>query len=479
MEVSKAHDQIKDVAKKLLSHDPVVFNSTINAYFAAFSIYRGHGLHIEGASNLKHSAYLFNLFDAGKAAKIEHRDVHWDHSTTTAHIKATRYLRPRFFPLFQFAVPTEVTLKFHPSSPDTDSKDDKSQLLYCTSFEDRWPLDSLIRSLPIISFFYAHLFTPLATLFVLQLSNLVFALQTQLSSWDHRVLEPTTAAYGSKVEPRLPKGLKDGFEQGKSLAEGVGSQSIDFVLTLSHGPLRTVEVAAQTGTSIANAFLPKGLHLPYPNVFDEEEQGSKREKEGVLLFSDSNTSRRMSNSQMPEIRLSPSEEDPPCYRSVESHGEAEERQGQAEKSTPPSTDKQETDDANKDEEKHAKVVIGHPEEQGEGGQAREIDVVTHEVTEAKPETSDNGPSLYLQLKKEGELDEPLLAAERAAERAAEKASGDLSPQSSPKLGHSGDEEGSSKKTSGDGKSSSSNGGNSSSKKKKKGSNKGSKSKGSK
>ncbi|EPQ28742.1 uncharacterized protein PFL1_03545 [Pseudozyma flocculosa PF-1] len=491
MEVAQAKTDVKDVVSNLLSHDPVVFNSTINAHFASGCTYAGHGLRIHGASNLKHAAFLFNLLDAGSAAKIDDSDIRWDEASSTARVKATRFLRPRLFPLFQFAVPTEVTLTFNPSSTDADAKSEKSQLLYCTSFEDKWPLDSLIRSLPIIAFFYTHFFTPLATIFVLQLSNFVFALHARLGSWDRRMVEPTVKTYQDSVDPRLPKGLKDGFERGMNLAEGLGGHAISLVTTLSHGPLRAIETVAQTSTSLANAVLPGALQLPYPSVFGDDAATSSgklssksKNREGLVLFSDSNPARRMSNSQMPEIRLSPSDEQPPSYRSVESSSEeGEGAKGKSKskssgsgsgkskskskstsaspsgsgsssgsgksksksKSTSASPsgsgsssgsskpDKKaatvEDDNGENDEgtQKHAKVVVGDANS-GEG--AKEIDVVTHEVTETGGDKDQGGASLYSQLKKDGELEESLLSAEHAADGAG---SDTTSAQSSPKL----------------------------------------------
>lgn len=76
-------------------------------------------------------------------------------SSSTARITTTRYIRPRFFPLFTFAVPkVKTTLKFNTDSdaaqgPGQDSDQPTKGLLYVTSFEDAWPLDSTIRSLPL------------------------------------------------------------------------------------------------------------------------------------------------------------------------------------------------------------------------------------------------------------------------------------------------------------------------------------------
>ncbi len=93
------------------------------------------------ASQLKHAAYLLNALNFGSAAKIDNGDVRWDAASSTAIVKATRYVRPAFFPLFEFAVPTKLVLSFH-------AQDGEKETLYCTQWRDEWPLEQVIQAVP-------------------------------------------------------------------------------------------------------------------------------------------------------------------------------------------------------------------------------------------------------------------------------------------------------------------------------------------
>lgn len=66
------------IAKSLLSRDPVQFNSTINSEFAADAVYKGHGLKVQGASGIKHVAFLFSSIDGGRHCALDEKSFHWD-----------------------------------------------------------------------------------------------------------------------------------------------------------------------------------------------------------------------------------------------------------------------------------------------------------------------------------------------------------------------------------------------------------------
>lgn len=148
---------VAELAQKLLSRDPVEFNSTINQTFAARAQYTGHGLNISGTSNLKHVAWLASLIDSGPIAVIE--DVKWNDESSTAHVIAHRFIRPRFFPLFSLAFKVNTKLQFHaegtatptPGKVSSRQANKADQVLYVTSVQDDWVAESLAHRFSFVS----------------------------------------------------------------------------------------------------------------------------------------------------------------------------------------------------------------------------------------------------------------------------------------------------------------------------------------
>lgn len=96
---------------------------------------------------------------------------------------------------------------------------------------------------------------PIATLFVVFLSNLYFTLFSTLSSTQRNVIEPTANTYVKRAQPYIeraesyvPTPVKHGFTNGVHLAEGLGNTAIKVASHAAYGPLRVVEWGAQTST---------------------------------------------------------------------------------------------------------------------------------------------------------------------------------------------------------------------------------------
>ncbi|KAJ1027401.1 hypothetical protein NDA18_003407 [Ustilago nuda] len=413
MNASEAHQQIKQVVKDLLSRDPVRFNSTINAHFASGCTYQGRGLKITGASQLKHSAYLLNALDFGSAAKITDQDIHWDAARTTAVVKATRHLRPIFFPLFQFAVTTNVILAFNAEETAKDS-------LFCTQWRDEWPLEQVIQKLPVVRYLYNSLLVPALTMVFLWASNLAFWLHSKVETVEHRYARDAADVYRQKVEPRLPPSLAKGFDTGVHAAEHVGQHSVHVISRVSHGPLRAVEELARTATVIFNLALPHQLQIPYPSVFSEHAQAAPV-KASTPEVAEQNTAKKDDDKNG---SVSPkSQSQPKSINGVEAEGSqspkkkvsgslvdrAEQKSADETTTDQPVTDDAEAADHKRkaetcpaDEPRHAKVVVG-PSEDGSQAQAKEIDVVTQQVTEKATAGESSQQSLYDVLKKDGQL----------------------------------------------------------------------------
>ncbi len=63
----------------------------INTHFASHSTYRGHGLTVKGASNIKHVAFAINSIDAGAAAVLPDDAVQWDEECVCPRTSLRQY----------------------------------------------------------------------------------------------------------------------------------------------------------------------------------------------------------------------------------------------------------------------------------------------------------------------------------------------------------------------------------------------------
>ncbi|TKY86821.1 hypothetical protein EX895_004462 [Sporisorium graminicola] len=418
MNALKANQEVQQVVQDLLSRDPVRFNSTINAHFASSSTYQGRGLKITGASQLKHAAYLLNVLDFGSATKISDQDIRWDAASSTAIVKAVRYVRPAFFPLFQFAIPTKVVLSFNAEEGAKDT-------LYCTQWRDEWPLEQLIQAVPLVRTLYSSLVVPVLTMVFLWASNIAFWLHSRVESLEHRYARDAGQVYLHKVEPRLPPSLTKGFDHGVHAAEHVGQQSVRVLSRVSHKPLKVVEELARTTTVVFNLALPQQLQLPYPSVFAEDGQAgqdksykaeneshasvnNKLEKDSTAEYTSSKSPRsakaEVEGSRSPKSKVSGS----PSVDKNGSQTSGQTSTDQTQTDQPASDDaaaedhKRKAESAPSEEPRHAKVVIGPSADSTQQPQAKEIDLVTHQVTEKAP-TESAQESLYQLLKKDDQL----------------------------------------------------------------------------
>ena len=388
------------------------FNSTINAHFASSCTYQGRGLKITGASQVKHAAYLLNILDFGSPAKVTDEDIRWDAAGTTAVVKATRHIRPVFFPLFQFAVPTKVILNFNAEEGAKDK-------LFCTQWRDEWPVESAIRMVTLVGYLYNTLAVPLLTMGFMLAANVVFWFHSKFETVEHKYARDATHVYHEKVEPRLPPSLVKCFDAGVHAAEHVGQHGVHVMSRVSHGPLRVVEELARTATVVFNLALPQQLQLPYPSVFGEqahtgpvkstkaESKSESSEKKPADKADDQPNKSHATKvegdgSQSPRKKVSGSPDD--------SHKQTIKEEAKPEKDEPTTDDtaevsenKRKADSSPSEEPRHAKVVIG-PSEDGTQSQAKEIDVITQQVTETeKAPTESAKESLYEVLKRDDQL----------------------------------------------------------------------------
>lgn len=381
MRETHAAQEVRQLVQDLLSRDAVVFNAAINAHFASECTYRGRGLEIHGVSQLKHASWLANLVDFGSPVQIADKQVRWNKESLTAVIQTHRYARPAVFPIFQFAVPTTITLVFN---ADVDSA---KGTLFCTQVVDEWPVDPLLDHLPMLGRWYKSICVPLLSAVVMFVANIAFCLHTRLASY---------AVAGAYIEPKLSNSWLRAYQTGVSLAGKVSQQSSHVVSRAARGPLRLVERMAQTGTAACNVALPKSLQLPRPYVYAEQSHI------GELKSDDSTSSAESSVQLISDVSL----DDDSTQRPVEPAQTDEQAQPIFD---PPQNDSAESKAEEPDDQRsatpvHAQVVIGSPEDASQ----KTIDLVTKQVTETAPdmgsvEPGKLQPSLYDELQRHGQL----------------------------------------------------------------------------
>lgn len=404
-----------DVVRGLLSRDPARFNSTINAHFASSCTYQGRGLKITGASQLKHASYLLNALDFGSAAKIDDEEIRWDAAGTTAVVKATRNVRPAFFPLFSFAVPTKLVLSFNAEEGAKDK-------LYCTQWRDEWPLEEFVQSVPLIGMLYRALVVPVLTMIFLWVSSVAFWVHSKVGTVERRYLRDASQVYEQKVQPSLPPALVRGFDTGVHTTEHVGQQVGHIVSRIAHSPLALIEELARTATVIVNLALPDQLQLPYPSVFD----GRARSRPVRANQAETSVHTSLSSNEKSAQKADHSKPTHPKTYPIIGEGDGSQSPRKKVSGSPhldrATTEAPTTDDAQPDtsgweqdnkreaegshpeepSSQHAKVVVRPSED---GSQAKEIDVVTQQVTEQTPPSNGESAkeSLYEALKKDDQL----------------------------------------------------------------------------
>ncbi|PWN34056.1 uncharacterized protein FA14DRAFT_191149 [Meira miltonrushii] len=238
------------LATRLLARDPVEFNSAINSTFTPDVTYRGHGLEIRGATNLKHAAWFWNKIDSGKPATFTLKDIQWDEQKQSAQIQTVRFVRPTLFPFFGFAVQVPVELQL----TSTGGK------AYVSRFEEKWFVERILSYASVVQAIHEALVKNIWTLFVLTLSNLTFAAFAKVHSID--AVDRAKKSLPSDVVD----GINSGFTQGSEIAQGYGQTVVNLAHSIAYPFIRLSESFAQAGTLAVNRVAP--FPLPYPYVYD-------------------------------------------------------------------------------------------------------------------------------------------------------------------------------------------------------------------
>jgi hypothetical protein len=211
---------------------------------------------------------------------------------------------------------------------------------------------------------YTAVMTPILTLFLLALSNVLFDVNARVSSSNRQYIGTSVDALGDRARKALPKevanNVESGYQRGEKLAQGWGTTIVDVVHKTSYPILSTLEVMTQRGASAVP------LSLPYPFIYDAHSQPTSSGQSGKKTAS------------------------PPKSESKS-----------ALKSSAPAQAQKGKDDA-----KMAAIDVG-PSLDG-GDQGKTVEIASRVSTESKdqpapPKEAEKGNSLYAQLKKDGDL----------------------------------------------------------------------------
>lgn len=386
MDADNAAREVRQLVRDLLSRNPTVFNSAINAHFASACTYKGRGVEIHGVSQIKHAAWLVNFIDSGSAVQIPEEKIFWDQETLTAVVQTSRNVRPIFFPFLQLSLPTKIELTFN---GDVDSG-----MLFCTRVLDDWPVIGAVETLPIVGRWYRSVLVPLLSAAVLFVANMAFFL--------HSVMYSYSGSVYSSVNPKRSTQWLPGFQSSLDLAEKASQRCSHLAYSVAHGPLHVVERVALTGTHVCNLALPQKLQLPYPRIFTETGHASTEQSVESTPHLDSDTTFVSSPGEKKETLLqsdlSKSEQTQPGVETPQNSSE----ESKEEATVPKEAVRKPLPEPESQEPAHAQVVIGSP--QDGSSFHREIDVVTKEVTHVAHDDSGKlGPSLFDEVKQDGRV----------------------------------------------------------------------------
>jgi hypothetical protein len=369
----------------LLSRDPVEFNAAINSSFAPNVVYRGHGLEVRGAANLKHAAWFWNTIDGGKPATFSLNDIRWDEETQTATVRTQRFVRPRVWPFVGLAIEVPVRLQLQTSNGEA----------LVIRFEEIWPTERILAHVPVVQAVHEAMVKSIWTLIVLSLSNGLFAAKARVNS-----SAPSLESVKRSLPAELTNNIGQGFQHGSHMANGYGNLAVDLLVKFACPPVRMAEASAQYLTLAAQRFVP--FALPYPYVFNAHALPSQR---------------------------STSSTDEPSKNVASSSSVKQDK---------PVTQPAVADDK---DDRAARVEVGPSVETvTHVPQEKSIQISSGTTTEAaeveqSPAQETKGDSLYDKLRKEGQ--DPIAEAAEVAEKVADSAAA----HSNGQQGSSGDEEG--------------------------------------
>ncbi|RIB28721.1 hypothetical protein C2G38_2028288 [Gigaspora rosea] len=144
MEQRKANETLKEIVKDLLSYDENCYKEVLDRFFDQDAKLSHPLLNVEGTINIRKVFRVWTSLNC-RQPDFDQNSIVFDMSGPTAVIPVTQHLSPRIFPFIDIKVPSVTILRF---------KKHDDGLLYIEKQEDNWTLEGLIKSVPLINWWY-------------------------------------------------------------------------------------------------------------------------------------------------------------------------------------------------------------------------------------------------------------------------------------------------------------------------------------
>lgn len=145
MDLNRADELLPDLIENLLSYDEERYKYVLEAYFLEDSILTHPILNVQGRENIRKVFRVWTLLNKQPPEIINKDHLIFNGSTAVVNVK--QHLRPRMFPFLHFTVPSVTVLRF---------KEEDNGLSYIYRQEDNWTLDGLIKSIPLVNWWYEN-----------------------------------------------------------------------------------------------------------------------------------------------------------------------------------------------------------------------------------------------------------------------------------------------------------------------------------
>jgi hypothetical protein len=140
MDLSNSEEILPDLIDNLLSYEEEKYKDVLTTYFTEDAVLTHPILNVEGRDNIRKVFRVWTSLN-----KQPPKPTHLVFNGYTAVVNVEQHLRPRIIPFLHFSVPSVTVLKF---------REGDDGLAYIYKQEDNWTLEGLIRSVPLINWWY-------------------------------------------------------------------------------------------------------------------------------------------------------------------------------------------------------------------------------------------------------------------------------------------------------------------------------------
>ncbi|KAK4686989.1 hypothetical protein P7C73_g3141, partial [Tremellales sp. Uapishka_1] len=173
MDATNISQGVKDISKRLMSMDPIEYNSAVNEYFEPNALLDHDGFYVHGATNIKKVLLLANTIctDSGVIGEPK-----WDKKAQTITYQYYRHLSaphlPSYIPFGRRVEKLSVRLNkqtvLYLNAGEEPGMSDGETKYYVTKVGGE---DWRVQGWPLVGYLFFHLFKPLYSLFVVSLAT--------------------------------------------------------------------------------------------------------------------------------------------------------------------------------------------------------------------------------------------------------------------------------------------------------------------